>query len=85
MSVRKQRFPCGHVGFGRYCHRCEHAAYLMNVIKLPKKKRKTVKGRIGRMEDDELRAEAKRLKDTGKEVHFRISTHPKMLAEETSK
>jgi len=85
MSVRKQMFPCGHVGFGRYCHRCDHAAHLMSVIKLPKKQRKTVKGRIGKMEDEDLRAEAKRLQDTSEEIHFQFSTHPKVLTEETDK
>jgi len=57
----------------------------MSVIKLPKKQRKTVKGRIGKMEDEDLRAEAKRLQGTSEEIHFQFSTHPKVLTEETDK
>lgn len=28
MTVRKRKFPCGHRGAGRYCHRCAQAEAL---------------------------------------------------------
>lgn len=33
MSVKRKHFRCGHVGFGKHCHRCEQAVEITDALK----------------------------------------------------
>jgi hypothetical protein len=51
MPAKRKTFKCGHVGFGRYCHRCCEAHLLKQLAEMAE----------GKDEQAALLAEAKRL------------------------
>lgn len=65
MPVTKNRFSCGHKGYGRYCHRCKEAELLeAKARELATSTGGTKKGK-GKSEEDTsqtLLDEAKRLR-----------------------
>lgn len=69
-SGNRKRFPCGHRGFGQYCHRCEMAGKLEALAEAGKEY-VTHKGAIKpakpkKWTKEEMLEEAHRLRTTGR-------------------
>ena len=65
MSVTKNRFSCGHKGYGRYCHRCKAAELLEEKANELSTSSGGAKKGKGKTEEDSAQAlldEAKRLR-----------------------
>ncbi len=75
-KVRQKKFPCGHKGFGEYCHRCAQADELEAMVKKGKQKKTThrvkKKGskqkttQESKMTIEQMKEEAERLRKEGK-------------------
>jgi hypothetical protein len=65
MAVTKNRFSCGHKGYGKFCHRCQQAEQLeAKARELSASTGNTKKGK-GKTEEDPVQTlidEAKRLR-----------------------
>ena len=88
--VRKQRFFCGHIGFGKSCRRCWDAERYeaLSETKPGSKQRKKYISKEKRKTSWLLNAEcakleemARHLAEDGKSGSFKPSTHPKFNEE----
>lgn len=65
--TNRKRFPCGHRGFGQYCHRCEAADKLEELAKAGKTYTDHKKlPKPHKWTKEEMLTEAKRLRNEGK-------------------
>lgn len=62
MTIRKRKFPCGHRGHGRYCHRCAQA----DALEARVESLKNSKDKDAKEQYKAFTAEAKRLRTEGK-------------------
>ena len=62
---KKHRFICGHVGFGKKCHRCETANSLKNLLKSKKNSNKEI---------STLKEKIEHLEQNGKDSKWRTSS-----------
>ena len=64
----KKRFPCGHKGFGQFCHRCQRAEVIEALLEAKEPlitDKKKASGKPRKWKPEEMRAEAKRLREEG--------------------
>ena len=78
---RKQKFTCEHIGYGRYCHRCQTGTFLLSLLRLSNTKRSRLQNKhLSKMSDEDLKKKAKYLLDEGKASKWRVSTSNKFIS-----
>ena len=78
---RKQKLACEHIGYGRYCHRCQAAAALLALLQLSNAKRSRLQNKqLSKMSDEDLKKKVKYFLDEGKASKWRVSTSNKFIS-----